>query len=120
MQYLMTSYPNWKQLYLAGSLTSDADTNAAWLTTFVEALSAHCPHLELLDLSRNNLGVPGATALARVISRLQHQSQSDVGMIHGFMTQPSFLSKIHLNQTNLGDEGLCAFIENIDGVCHLE
>ena len=109
-----------KWLYLAGSLTSDADTNAEWLTTFVEALSAHCPHLYRLDLSRNNLGVPGATALARVISWLQHQSQSDVGMIHGFMTQLSFLSKIYLNQTNLGDEGLCAFIENIDGVCHLE
>ena len=105
-----------EKLYLAGSLTSDADTNA----TFVEALSAHCPHLRLLVLSRNNLGVPGATALARVISRLQHQSQSDVGMIHGFMTQPSILSKIYLNQTNLGDEGLCAFIENIDGVCHLD
>ena len=103
-------------LYLDGSLTSDADTNAEWLTTFAEALY---PHLNTLDLSRNNLGVPGATALARVISRLQHQSQSDVGMIHRFMTQPSFLSKIHLNQTNLGDEGLCAFIENIDCVCHL-
>ena len=109
-----------EQLYLDGSLTSDADTNAEWLTTFVEALSAHCPHLRTLDLSQNNLGVPGATALARVISRLQHQSQSDVGMIHGFMTQPSFLSEIDLNQTNLGDEGLCAFIENIDGVYHLE
>ena len=109
-----------KHLYLDGSLTSDADTNAAWLTTFIEALLAHCPHLKLLDLSRNNLGVPGATSLARIISRLQHQSQSDVVMIHRFMTQPSFLSKIHLNQTNLGDEGLRAFIENIDGVCHLE
>ena len=109
-----------EKLNLEGSLTSDADTNVAWLTTFGEALSAHCPHLETLDLSQNNLGVPGATALARVISRLQHQSQSDVGMIHGFMTQPFFLSRIHLNQTNLGDEGLCAFIENIDGVCHLD
>ena len=109
-----------EHLYLEGSLTSDADTNAAWLTTFVEALSAHCPHLYRLYLSRNNLGVPGATALARVISRLQHQSQSDVGMIHGFMTQPSFLSKIHLNQTNLGDEGLCAFIDNIEGLWNLD
>ena len=103
-------------LHLDGSLTSDADTNA----TFVEAFSAHCPHLQTLVLSQNNLGVPGATALARVISRLQHQSQSDVRMIHGFMTQPSFLFRIRLNQTNLGDEGLCAFSENIDGVCHLE
>ena len=64
-----------EDLHLAGSLTSDADTNAAWLTTFVEALSTHCPHLKRLDLSENNLGVPGASALARVISKLHHQSQ---------------------------------------------
>jgi hypothetical protein len=45
-----------EKLDLSGSLTSDAD--AAWLTTFTEALSAHCPHLGSLDLSDNNLGVP--------------------------------------------------------------
>ena len=54
-------------LQLEGSLTSDADTNAAWLTTFLEGLSAHCPQLDTLDLSHNNLGVPGARALARSI-----------------------------------------------------
>ena len=85
---------------------SGANTNA----TFVEALSAHCPRLRRIDLSRNNLDVPGATALAQVISnvqnsRTQHQSQCDV--------------KLSLNQTNLGDKGLCAFIEKVDGVCHL-
>ena len=32
-------------LDLSGSLTSDADANAAWLTTFTEALSTHCPQL---------------------------------------------------------------------------
>ena len=55
-----------RHLDLSGSLTSDADANAAWLTTFTEALSAHCPHLESLDLSNNNLGVPGASALSRI------------------------------------------------------
>ena len=84
---------------------SGANTNA----TFVKALSAHCPHLRRIDLSQNNLGVPGATALAQVISRLQHQSQ------HEELAEYSLC----LNQTNLGDNGLCAFIENLDGVCHL-
>ena len=55
---------NLKRLDLSGSLTDDADANASWLTTFGEALSAHCPHLMSLDLSDNNLGNPGATALA--------------------------------------------------------
>ena len=89
---------------------SGANINA----TFIEALSAHCPRLRKINLSQNNLGVPGATALAQVISRLQHQSQCDVEL--KLQSKFSFC----LNQTNLGDNGLCAFIENIDGVCHLE
>ena len=87
---------------------SSTDTNA----TFVEVLSAHCPHLRDIDLSQNNLGVPGATALAQVISTIQHQSQCDIKL-----TPQSFT--LSLNQTNLCDKGLCAFIKNIDGVCHL-
>ena len=79
--------------------------------TYLEALSAHCPHLTTIDLSQNNLGVPEATALAQVISRLQHQSQCDVEWIVPFC--------LRLNQTNLGDKGLCAFTDNLDGVCHL-
>ena len=89
---------------------SGANTNA----TFIEALSAHCPHLRKINLSQNNLGVPGATALAQVISRLQHQSQCDVEL----KLQSKF--SLFLDQTNLGDKGLCAFIENVDGVCHLD
>ena len=93
-------------LSLQGSLTTDADTNAAWLTTFVEALSVHCPQLRTLDLSQNNLGVPGATALAGVVSKIQHK-------------QPQFFAEMYLNRTNLGDKGVCAFIDSVDGVCHL-
>ena len=95
-----------KSLDLAGSLTSDADTNAAWLTTFVDALSTHCPHLVKLDMSENNLGVPGASALARVISKHQHHSQKNIIL----------LNKLHLNETNLGDKGLCAFFESLESV----
>ena len=55
-----------EHLSLSGSLTSDADANAAWLTTFTEAFLAHCPHIRRLNLSDNNLGVPGASALSRI------------------------------------------------------
>ena len=52
-----------EELILAGSLTSNTDTNAAWLITFGEALSVHCPHLNSLNLCHNNLGVPRTSAL---------------------------------------------------------
>ena len=103
-----------KYLDLAGSLTSDADTNAAWLTTFVEALSIHCPNLKGLDLSENNLGVPGASALARVISKLLHHSQSNDRL------SVRSLSIMHLIKTNLGDKGLCAFVESLECVHHFD
>ena len=103
-----------ESLDLDGSLTSDADTNAAWLTTFVEALSTHCPHLERPYLSENNLGVPGASALARVISKLHHISQSKDGL------NVRCLSNMYLNETNLGDEGLCAFVESLECVHHFD
>ena len=97
-------------LDLAGSLNSDADTNSAWLTTF----EAHCPLLARLVLSENNLGVPGASALARVISKLHHHSQSnDIFNVR-------FLSLMYLNKTNLGDEGLCAFVENLECIHHFD
>ena len=104
---------NLNQLDLSGSLTDDADTNASWLTTFGKALSAHCLHLWTLDLSNNKLGNPGATALARVVTRLQHHSTEDGNLrLH--------LTYVHLNQTNLCDKGLCAFVDSLDGVCHFE
>ena len=96
-----------RYLNLSGSLTSDVNTNASWLTTFVEALYAHCPHLRYLDLSQNNLGVPGATALARGVSRLQQYHSTVNG-------------KLPLDRTNLGDEGLCAFVDSLEGICHFE
>ena len=99
------AFQSLSQLYLRG-----ANTNA----TFLEALSAHCPNLTTIDLSQNNLGVPGATALAQVISRAQDQSQCDDEL----ELQSEF--RLYLNQTNLGDKGLCAFIENVDIVCHIE
>ena len=90
-------------LDLAGSLTSDADTNAAWLTTFLEALSAHCPHLDDLNLSDNNLGVPGASAISNIFEQNDHR-----------------YNIICLNKTNLGDEGLTILIRSLKVVSILD
>ena len=86
------------ELKLVGSLTSDADTNAAWLTTFVEA---HCPDLMSLNLSDNNLGVPGASAISNIFEQNDHRYT------------------ICLNKTNLGDEGLTILIRSLKVVSFL-
>jgi Ran GTPase-activating protein (RanGAP) involved in mRNA processing and transport len=95
-----------ESLSLSGCLTSDADTNAAWLTTFAEALSAHCPHLSGLNLSDNNLGVPGVTALSKFF--VTEYSTCD---------EPSDLTctlpYINLNKAKIGDNGLVILIENV-------
>ena len=96
------------RVYLKGSLTSDACTNAV----FIEALSAHCPKLADLDLSENNLGASGASALAQAVSRIQLRSRSETD---GYV---QCLSHIRLRETNLGDEGLTAFCDNLEGVCN--
>ena len=80
-------------LDLEGSLTSDADTNAKWLAT----LSGHCPNLDILTISNNNLGVPGASALA---------------ILH--------VNNLYLNKTNLGDKGLTILARSLKVISHLE
>ena len=80
-------------LNLEGSLTSDADTNAKWLVT----LSGHCPNLTSLDLSNNNLGVPGASALAKLHVSL----------------------RLRLNKTNLGDKGLTVLVKSLKVISSL-
>ena len=54
---------NLRRLYLSNTLTDDADINGALLATLSPSIASHCPHLWKLDLSSNNLGVPGASAL---------------------------------------------------------
>ena len=96
-----------KFLVLESSLTSDADTNVAWLTTFVEALLTHCPHLFYLNLSDNNLGVPGASAVSKIwdystCDEQQHKSTC-----------------LYLNKTNLGDKGFTMLFKNLKVISEL-
>ena len=101
---------NLQGLHLQGSLSDNAHTNATWLTTFIDALLTHCPHLKMLNLSDNPLGVPGALALARCISCLYN---------NGALLQ-HFLPNLSLHNTDLGDKGLIAFVKNMNCMWHPE
>jgi Ran GTPase-activating protein (RanGAP) involved in mRNA processing and transport len=103
-----------EQLDLSGCLTSDAYDNAAWLTTFAEALSAHCPHLRSLDLSHNNLGVPGVSALSNIFITDYSTMSCDEPSDHTCR-----LSFINLNKASIGDKGLIILIKNLNVVSSL-
>ena len=102
-----------KQLSLQGSLTSSADTNSAILATFVEGHSSHCPNLNILILSENNLGGPGGSALARIIYH-HNKLKSELCL------QQDWLKVINLNETKLGDEGLCSFVKELESPHHIK
>ena len=100
---------NLEYLNLEGCLTGDAHTNATVMTTFIEALSTNCPLVDELNISSNNLGVPGASAIAKRVSRFQKYLRDSVSRYSdGF--------KLLLDGNNIGDEGLKAFVDNLDGV----
>ena len=83
------------ELNLTGSLSSYADKN----TEFILALR-HCHGLRNLDLSENNLHAPGGRALGKVLSQLS-------------------LERLHVSNTRLGDEGMAALTQSLDGACHI-
>ncbi len=58
---------NLKQLWLSNTLTDDADVNGALLTTLLLSIASHCARLITLDLSYNNLGLPGLCSVVENI-----------------------------------------------------
>ena len=103
-------FANLRYLNLEGCLNGDAHTNATVTpATFIEALSTNCPLMEELNLSSNNLGVPGASAVATCVSSFQKYLQDSVPDYRGGF-------KLHLDGNNIGDDGLKVFVDNLDGV----
>jgi hypothetical protein len=82
-----------QRLSLAGSLTSDADINGALLATSLNTIMSCNFDLKHLDLSRNNLGIPGASALSGILS---DQYKRDSSLQRAI--------SIDLDKTNLGDK----------------
>ena len=91
-----------EKLNLAGSLTNDANTNTAWLTSFGEAVLAHCPNLEELDVSDNNLGLPQSSDVSWTCDR--HR------VTH----------ILNLNNTNIGDDDFIGLLKGLKVISHLE
>ena len=101
---LACTLSNLCQLYLANTLTPDADTNGALLVVLLGALTTRSLGLMVLDVSDNFLCEPGAQAVGGAICQLtQRVDEFDLLM----------------NDTKLGDLGIIAFIESINGVCGL-
>ena len=101
---LADSVPKLYSLDLSNTFTLDAKDNSLVLASLTEALAIKCCRLMALDLSRNVLGVPGAEVLGRIMSR-----------------QTKYISEfdLFLNDTQLGDDGLVAFVESLLEVCNL-
>ena len=84
---------NLKYLYLSNTLTGDTDIDGAIITTSLRPITSHCPHLGSLDLSGNDLGVPGACALGEALPLLTN----DI--------------RLFLNNTMLDSEAIIAFTD---------
>ena len=61
---------NLEIFFMQGSLTTDANINIQYLSSFAEVLLSHCLHLRRLDLSGNDLGEPGTNVVSRIILKL--------------------------------------------------
>ncbi|MCG8626312.1 MAG: hypothetical protein MJE68_30480, partial [Proteobacteria bacterium] len=105
------------RLNLERSLSTDnTNINDDLLNTFASC----CSCLLEVNVSHNILGVPGAVALGRIVSGsnclipMLYPSLMKEAMGHKFCrTAPQF--RITLNETNLGDSGLIAFIKELAG-----
>ncbi len=58
---------NLETLWLANTLTDNADVNGALLTTLLQSIASHCAGLKHLELSKNNLGSPGLCSILQTI-----------------------------------------------------
>ena len=83
-------------LSLIGSLSNDAQANAE----FILALG-RCCKLSILNLSRNNLDVPGGCALGKILQQLS-------------------LLELKVSDAKLGDEGITALVQSLDGTIHID
>ena len=124
--------PNLEKLDVSNFLGNSRSTNKSLLTKLLPAIASYCPYLEDLDLSRNNLGTPGATALGEafwllITTRNQldldlHKCNLDseavtafseiithkLSSLNTFVLRKSMKCDINLSENPIGQEGLVA------------
>ncbi len=86
------------QLHLSSSLAEDTGVNSVILVTLLSALATHCPNLMDLDLSENNLGVPGPCAVGEAFVKLAANRKA---------------LQLNLRETNLDSEAATAFSDKV-------
>ena len=111
---------NLRRLDLSNTLTDDADINGALLATLSPSIASHCPLLRLLDLSENNLGVPGASALSRLYTSERRKldlnfSNANINAEAIVALKPFCYCNLNLNNNPLGCDGLLAIFRILRG-----
>ena len=108
------------RLSLRKTLTDDADINEALLATLLPSIASHCPHLRYLGLSKNNLGVPGASAVGELITNSRSELEIDLSDTNinakavaalfpsTRHSEPCCLSDLNLSNNPIGYDGLLA------------
>jgi GTPase SAR1 family protein len=80
------SLVNLEILFLKGSLSKDVDMD--FFACFINTLTARCICLRRLDLSSNDLGIPGNPALSSIISQLTNlRSDFDLSLNPEYMIE---------------------------------
>ena len=110
-----------QRLSLSNTLTDDADINGALLATLLPSIASYCPPLKHLVLSKNNLGVPGASAVGELIannnrSKLRlHLGDTNINakaaaaLFHTTRhSEPCCLTNLILRKNPIGYDGLLA------------
>ena len=103
-----------KHLYLKRALTCDADINGALLTSCLDVVSVSCQNLKMFNVSQNNLGVPGAFALARVISQYPEVNDHDETQLPMLMSTIPWFMKLNLRETMLGVNNFITVIKTLE------
>ena len=117
---LTGTFVDLERLSLSNTLTDDADINGALLATLLPSIASRCPHLDYLDLSKNNLGVPEASALGELITNSRSELKLDLSDTNinakavaalfpsSRHSEPCCLSDLDLSKNPVGYDGLLA------------
>ena len=121
------SFVNLERLNLSAALTDDAAINGTLLDSFLPTIACCCLYLRELDLSENNLAVPGATALGElfttrnwvrltlVLTNTNFNAEA-VAACRMWTIEPFYDCSIWFNNNSLGYSGLLAVIKMLRSV----
>ncbi len=93
------------RLELSNTLTDDADVNGALLTTLLQSIASHCAQLISLDISENNIGLPGLCSVVENIPLGLNNIAIELRTTHlatsfHSVTHPNSLTVMDLNGSN--------------------